>query len=205
MGSRSTARQPPTSERFSSVSAPPCASAICRHRTRPMPDPPGLVVKNGTNRLRVLESPGPSSSTVSSKAGGLGRHPRPADADAAGRLGRRVDRVLEQVDQQLLDLVGVGLDGQVGPALDGNRAPLVEPCHLLDQRPDPHRLRARRRQAGQLGVGGHEAAQRLGAGRDDAEAVPRSTSQSEGRGSRCTRLPRLPAIDLIGASELFSS
>ena len=33
----------------------------------------------------------------------------------------------------------------------------------------------------------------------------RSVSQSAARGSRCTRLPRLPAIDLIGASELFSS
>ena len=100
------------------------------------------------------------------------RHPRPADADAARRLGRRVDRVLEQVDQQLLDLVGVGLDGQVGPALDGDRAPLVEPRHPFDQRPDAHRPRARRRQARQLRVGGHEAAQRLGAGRDDAEAAP---------------------------------
>jgi hypothetical protein len=29
-------------------------------RTSPMPDPPGLVVKNGTKRLAVLASPGPS-------------------------------------------------------------------------------------------------------------------------------------------------
>ena len=28
-----------------------------------MPDPPGLVVKNGTKRFAVLGNPGPSSST----------------------------------------------------------------------------------------------------------------------------------------------
>ena len=36
-----------------------------------MPEPPGLVVKKGTKRLFVFERPGPSSSTVSSKAGGI--------------------------------------------------------------------------------------------------------------------------------------
>src|SRR6266851_473749 len=32
---------------------PPCASAIWRERTRPIPEPFGLVVKNGTNRFFV--------------------------------------------------------------------------------------------------------------------------------------------------------
>jgi len=31
-----------------------------------MPEPPGFVVKNGTKRFPVFESPGPSSSTQSS-------------------------------------------------------------------------------------------------------------------------------------------
>src|SRR6476660_8192065 len=64
IGKRSFASQPEPMRRFSSVNAPPCASAICRLSTRPIPDPPGLVVKNGTNRLPVLERPGPSSSTL---------------------------------------------------------------------------------------------------------------------------------------------
>ena len=50
---------PRRSLRFSSCRLPPCASAICRLRTSPMPEPPGLVVKNGTNRLPVFPSPGP--------------------------------------------------------------------------------------------------------------------------------------------------
>src|SRR2546427_8901894 len=44
--------------RFVSVSVPPCASAIWRDSTRPIPEPVGLVVKNGTNRLPVSASPG---------------------------------------------------------------------------------------------------------------------------------------------------
>src|SRR6266508_6108009 len=70
-GSRRLARQPVRSSRFSSIRLPPWASAICRLRTRPIPDPPGLVVKNGTNRLPVFDNPGPSSSTHSSIAGGV--------------------------------------------------------------------------------------------------------------------------------------
>ena len=170
-----------------------------------MPDPPGLVVKNGTNRLRVLESPGPSSSTVSSKAGGLGQcRDQPTLTPPAVSVAASI-AFLSRLISQLLDLVGVGLDGQVGPALDGNRAPLVEPRHLLDQRPGRHATAGSAPAAGPAGVGGHEAAQRLGAGRDDAEAAPEIDFPVRRRGSRCTRLPRLPAIDLIGASELFSS
>src|SRR5262249_3572156 len=43
-GSRSRAPHPRRSGRFSSVNTPPCASAICRHSTRPIPDPIGFVV-----------------------------------------------------------------------------------------------------------------------------------------------------------------
>src|SRR5262245_19075049 len=63
-GSRSVARQPRASVRFSSANVPPCASAIWRQSARPIPEPVGLVVKNGTNRFDVSGSPGPSSSTV---------------------------------------------------------------------------------------------------------------------------------------------
>ena len=60
-GNRSRATHPGPSVRFSSISAPPWPSAICRLNTSPMPEPPGLVVKNGTKRLAVPERPGPSS------------------------------------------------------------------------------------------------------------------------------------------------
>src|SRR4029077_6506745 len=65
-GRRRRASQPRRDSRFSSVSEPPWASAICRLRTSPMPEPLGLVVKNGTNKLVGLGMPGPSSCTHTS-------------------------------------------------------------------------------------------------------------------------------------------
>ena len=38
---------------FSSVRLPPWASAICRLRAKPMPEPVGLMVKKGTKRFGV--------------------------------------------------------------------------------------------------------------------------------------------------------
>ena len=113
-GRRSVARTPRWSVRFSSCRLPPWASAICRLRTRPMPEPPGLVVKNGTNRLPVFASPGPSSSTHSSTvAGDEPGDPLPADPHRPPPVSRdRVDGVANQVDQQLLELIGVALDRQ---------------------------------------------------------------------------------------------
>ena len=83
--------QPGASPRFSSVRAPAWPSAICRLSTSPMPDPPGLVVKKGTNRLAVPERPGPSSVTQISTMAPSRRQPAPttppvaSDASAAFR------------------------------------------------------------------------------------------------------------------------
>src|SRR5690242_2405564 len=66
IGKRNRATQPGPGERFSRPKDPPCASAICRLKTNPIPDPPGLVVKKGTNRFALFGSPGPSSVTTNS-------------------------------------------------------------------------------------------------------------------------------------------
>src|SRR6185295_17345016 len=50
-GSRSRATHPAAPARLSNARVPPCASAIWRDKTRPIPEPCGLVVKKGTNRL----------------------------------------------------------------------------------------------------------------------------------------------------------
>ena len=73
-----------------------------------MPEPPGLVVKNGTNRFSVLARPGPSSSTQTSTTPSSAT-PSPTPHAAAG-LERRVDGVAHQVDEQLVELIAVGLD-----------------------------------------------------------------------------------------------
>ena len=93
--------------RFSRVSAPPWASAIWRDSTRPMPEPSGLVVKKGTNRLaRARAGPGPRPRPNLDAAARVAA--APAHAHAAARLERGVGRVADQVDQQLLELVGIG-------------------------------------------------------------------------------------------------
>ena len=70
-----------------------------------MPDPPGLVVKNGTNRFAVFDSPGPSSSTQMSTPWRVRR--QPTVTDAAADLEARVGGVANEIDEQLLDLIGV--------------------------------------------------------------------------------------------------
>ena len=67
-----------------------------------MPDPPGLVVKNGTKRFDAFVRPAPSSSIQSSKRASFAL---PADRDAAAGLQRGVDGVVHEVDQQLLELI----------------------------------------------------------------------------------------------------
>ena len=93
----------------------------------------GLVVKNGTNRLDVSGRPGPSSSTVSCRKPSTcfqSIHTR-----AAG-FERRVDGVADDVDQQLLELIGVGLDLHVVGPLDVDRQPVLELGDALRQRHD---------------------------------------------------------------------
>src|SRR5690349_11656260 len=58
-----TASAPRAWRRLRRTRLPPWASAIWRARTRPMPEPAGLVVKKGTKRLVASATPGPSSST----------------------------------------------------------------------------------------------------------------------------------------------
>ena len=100
-GTRAAARWPAAR----AASVPPCASAICRLSTSPMPEPFALVVKKGTNRLPGSGRPGPSSSTTTSSSPPAHA---PADLDTAAGLERRVGGVADQIDQELVELVAVG-------------------------------------------------------------------------------------------------
>src|SRR5688572_9956795 len=60
-GRRRRASAPVLSLRDCRARVPRWASAIWRLSTRPMPEPPGLVVKKGTKRFLVSATPGPSS------------------------------------------------------------------------------------------------------------------------------------------------
>ena len=95
-------------------------------------------------------------------------------------------------------------DGGARDHADGQAR--LEARDAAQERLDVERRRLGRRKAGEPGVGGREAGQRLGARRDDREAVPQVLAPVGGRlGFWPARRCRLPAIDWIGASELLSS
>ena len=131
-----------------------------------MPVPPGLVVKNGTQRLSVRASPGPSSS-ISAVSSPLSLRQRTMHGAATPR---RFHRVAHEVDQHLLDLIGV--DRQV----NGWSGLEVDPVAV--QRRDAAHERAElcvaprgRRQPREPRVCAHEALERFRAVVDDREPV----------------------------------
>ena len=181
-------------------------------KTRPIPEPPGLVVKNGTNRLPVSDSPGPHpppttpSSAGTIRAGGASRH------HPAARFAHRVDGVANQVDEKLFELVAVSVNGE----------PRSGHVHLLRREVSSsttrsknpgrrHRVVASRgaRQFGETRV--TMTWTRLSASERPAMILrPLSRSWSivcgrRGLAASVRGLPELPAIDLIGASELLIS
>ena len=177
-GSCSRASQPWVPARFDSVSRPPCASAICRDSTSPIPDPVGLVVKNGTNRFAVSGRPGRRPrrrrpATLFSRPAPTARALRRPSSRAASTALR------DQVDQQLIELVAVGPQRDVEartrrrPAAGSPGAPHAATHSATSTRPQVWA-----RQPGQLGIGGEEPGQRLGAVGDEVEARaadPRAT------------------------------
>ena len=203
-GNLNVARHPRPPPRFSSAIVPPCASAICRLRARPIPDPLGLVVKNGTNRFDVSERPLPSSSMFSSNQC---PHSLPADRDAAAGFERRVDGVADDVDEQLLDLIGIG-----GQADVRRRRCTVTGRRFSSSTMRAARSRPREAAAAAASAGARAARRRGGTGRArrtvlrsaTAPAAPRRRRSERGARDRRCRLSEC-AIDLIGVSELLIS
>ena len=95
----------------------------------------------GARRLRreerheqvgVSGRPGPSSSTVTWTR----RRLAPVDPDPAAGLERRVDGVADDVDQQLLELIGIGVDLDVAGRLDRDRQAVLELGDPVGERRD---------------------------------------------------------------------
>ena len=150
-------------------------------------------------------SPGPSSrdAHVAPCAGARAqRH-----AHAAAGLERRVGGVAHEVDEQLIELVAVGARwSSGGPGADATGTRVSSAATRRTQLADVDRRESRRRQAREPRVRRHEAAERLDAAGDDREAArARSSCQSSAARGVARAARRLPAIDLIGASELLIS
>ena len=87
------------------LSVPPCASAICRERARPIPEPPGLVVKNGTNKFVGFMIP---VAFIAHKNFHALACFLPADGYCAARWQRRFGGVVQQINQHLFHLRCIG-------------------------------------------------------------------------------------------------
>ena len=101
---------------------------------------------------------------------------------------RRLDGVTEEVDEELLDLVGVGEEFHIGgreqPHLEAN----LKRDDPLEQRLQGHALEDRRRQLRELAIGLDESVQRFGAVLDNGEAALQIALQDgDGRRGRWGR------------------
>src|ERR1051325_11104142 len=145
----------------------PCTTA----RPRPVPSPTDFVLKKGSNmRSRIRGSiPVPESDTVKRvHVCGLWRDPGQLDGDAAGAALHGLPRVRAQIDQELVDLRGVGkdrrcpgiaFDNQLGPGRQRDTQQPGGVLHDLVQRqPTPlRRLRTRKRKNPLNDLGGAPA------------------------------------------------
>ena len=132
-----TVKVEPRPSSVESMMRPPCSRTMpwLIERPSPVPSPSGLVVKKGSNTWAASASdmPGPSSITSTATPSSQ-RRARTTHAPGPPGAGDRLRGVVDQVDEDLLDLVGVdvghrqiGLDLDLG--LDAVRHELVAEQH----------------------------------------------------------------------------
>ena len=107
---------------------PPCSRTMpwLIESPSPVPSPSGLVVKNGSNTCAASASdmPGPSSATSTATPSSQRRARTTTRAGPAG-AGDRLGRVVDEIDEDLLDLVGVDVGHrQVGLDLEAGLHPV---------------------------------------------------------------------------------
>ena len=85
--------------------SPPCASAICRLSTSPMPVPLGLGGEERDEQVAGVGQPGPV--VIHRHLDHAGCSARQPTLTPPAGLERGVGRVADQVDQQLVELVAV--------------------------------------------------------------------------------------------------
>src|SRR6185369_1196330 len=201
-GNLNRASQPLSCSLFSSVNVPPCASAICRDSTNPIPDPCAFVVKNGTNRFAVLASPGPSSRTHTSTCPFFCCQPTSTlprvSIDASTALRTRLI-------SNCSSWTSSPRTTRSGPATTFT----CSRCSKFATRDTSAPIfNGSSRGGGRRASFEYDSTKRASeSALDEITARPRcmSSRQSGGSGSLPIKSARLPATDLIGASELLSS
>ena len=130
-----------------------------------MPDPCGLVVKNGTNRFPVSARPGPRSSIQISTC------PLPEGASQPSSTRPSAASRAQEVDDHLLELDRISLDFDRRSIAHRDGHALLQAGHAAQERSEIQGLRLGRGQAGEAAVGLQEAAQRFRPTRDHGQAA----------------------------------
>ncbi len=94
----------------------------------------------------------------------------PTDAYAASGFQRRFHRIVDEIDEKLIELVGVRLDFQIRSRRDVYFHSRFESDDAANPRSNFHRLQHRCRQLGKARVSIHETRQAIGARSDHREA-----------------------------------
>ena len=107
----------------------------------------------------------------------------PADHHAAAAVFERgLGAVAQQIDEQLLELIAIGVHGQVGSGLHRHRHARLESSHAVHQRLEHDRGLPGRRQLGETRVGGGETAEGFGARSDHLQTASQVVSEVDRRG-----------------------
>ncbi len=133
-GNTSKASQPGPSAGFCRVRVPPWASAIWRLSTNPIPEPAGFGGEKRHEQIRGIGKPGAFIAHPNDEVRVL---EVPAHAYPAAGFERGVGCIAHEVDQQLLDLIRIGLDGDFGSGQSTGARRVSSPATRRTRSPIP--------------------------------------------------------------------
>ena len=96
---------------------------------------------------------------------------RPFDVNGTARLERRIGGIPHEIDEQLIELVSIGKDGDQRTLMQGDGQPSFEGSDARDPGVYLQWAQRRPRQARHTRVRSHEAAERLRSRSDDTKAA----------------------------------
>ena len=97
----------------------------------------------------------------------------PAGCDRSLRFERSFRGVVQNIDEQLFQLRGIGVDGDVRARNHAHCDARLEIRHPFDQLAEIDRFHLRLWQPREPGIGLHETAERFRSRRDDVQSAPR--------------------------------
>ena len=132
---------------------------------------PGASGLGGEKRDKKIRGIRNAKAFIQNQEIQIGRIAGPFDVHAAVLLAGGIGGVANQIDEQLLELVAIHLDGDARPVREVHGDAALESGNAADELGKIHGRESRLREASQLRVGGHEAPQGFGPRANDAQSL----------------------------------